>query len=136
MRYWQNKTIKNTSLYLQYLVNDSSYSVSGAALDGLIRLNPDPGVYACQKIQHRCRGKLGTVVAKTIVANAMEEDFDFLLDHFKKCTAKRNKNPRNDGFATYLAKVKNADQVKKGVDAIMKFRNQIPEQYRGYIDPV
>ncbi|MGN6532493.1 MAG: hypothetical protein ACTHK0_12190, partial [Ginsengibacter sp.] len=38
-------------------------------------------------------------------------------------------------FAKYLTTVKNAANVKAGVDEIMKFRNQIPEQYRGFIDP-
>jgi aminopeptidase N len=38
-------------------------------------------------------------------------------------------------FANYLLKVNDANKVKEGVDEIMKFRNQIPEQYRGYIDP-
>jgi len=38
-------------------------------------------------------------------------------------------------FAKYLTTIKNAANVKAGVDEIMKFRNQIPEQYRGFIDP-
>ncbi|HXS56387.1 MAG TPA: M1 family metallopeptidase [Hanamia sp.] len=126
---------KYEPLFTKY-VNDSSYSVSGAALDGLIRLSPDQAYTLAKKYSTDARGKLGTVVAKTIVANAKEEDFDFLLDHFKNAPLNETKIPETMAFASYLAKVKNADQVKKGVDAIMKFRNQIPEQYRGYIDPV
>jgi hypothetical protein len=38
-------------------------------------------------------------------------------------------------FANYLAKVKNADNVRKGIDEIMKLRSQIPERYRKYVDP-
>ena len=125
---------KYEPLFNKY-VNDSSYSVSGAALDGIIRLNPDQAYTLAKKYSTDAKGNLGTVVAKTIVANAKEEDFDFLLDHFKNSPLNEIKVPETMAFANYLAKVKNADQVKKGVDAIMKFRNQIPEQYRQYIDP-
>jgi aminopeptidase N len=125
---------KYEPLFTKY-VNDSSYSVAGAALDGIIRLNPDQAYALAKKYSTDAKGNLGTVVAKTIVANAKEEDFDFLLDHFKNSPLNESKVPETMAFANYLAKVKNADQVKKGVDAIMKFRNQIPEQYRGFIDP-
>jgi hypothetical protein len=32
-------------------------------------------------------------------------------------------------------KIKNTDNVRKGVDEIMKVRNQVPDQYKGFIDP-
>lgn len=39
-------------------------------------------------------------------------------------------------FTGYLEKISNIANVKKGIDAILKFRNLIPEQYRGFTDPV
>ena len=38
-------------------------------------------------------------------------------------------------FAAYLTKINNAASVKKGAAEIIKFRNQIPQQYRSIIDP-
>ena len=32
-------------------------------------------------------------------------------------------------------KVQNITNVKKGIDLIIKFRNQVPEQFRGFVDP-
>jgi aminopeptidase N len=116
-------------------VNDSSYSVSGAALQGLSSLEPTQSYTLAKKYSSDARGKLGTVVSEIIMANATEEDFNFLLNQFKSSPLDENKIKGAISFGTYLSKVKNADNVKKGVDEIMKFRNQIPEQYRGFIDP-
>ncbi|MDQ2718885.1 MAG: M1 family metallopeptidase [Bacteroidota bacterium] len=119
----------------QKLVNDSSYSVSGAALEGLTKLNPDQAYTLAKKYSNDAKGKLGSVVSKTIMDNGKEEDFNFILNNFKNSPLNETKVPQTIAFANYLAKVKNADNVKKGVDEIMKFRNQIPEQYRKFVDP-
>ncbi len=116
-------------------VNDSSYSVSGAALDGLTKLEPSQAYIFAKKYSNDPRGKLGNVVSKVIMDNAKEEDFNFLLDQFRNSPLNETKITETMSFAAYLAKVKNAANVKKGVDEILKFRNQIPEQYRGFIDP-
>lgn len=39
-------------------------------------------------------------------------------------------------FCSYLVTVSNTDKVKKGIDMIMKFRNAIPEQFKGFTDPM
>ena len=39
-------------------------------------------------------------------------------------------------FASYLEKVQNIGNVKKGIDGILKFRNAVPEQFRGFVDPM
>lgn len=116
-------------------INDSSYSVSGAALVGLTKLDPPQAYSLAKKYSNDAHGKLGTVVSEIIMANATEADFNFLLNQFKSSPLDENKIKGAISLATYLSKVKNADNVKKGVDEIMKFRNQIPEQYRGFIDP-
>ena len=116
-------------------VNDSSYSVAGAALDGLIKLEPAQAYSLAKKYSNDTRGKLGMVVSKVIMANATDEDFDFLLEQFKNSPLSETKIPAAMAVANYLTKVKNPDQVKQGVEEIMKLRNQIPEKYRGFIDP-
>ena len=125
---------KYQSLFTKF-VNDSSYSVAGAALDGLAKLDPPQAYSLAKKYSNDAHGKLGTVVSEIIMANATEADFNFLLNQFKSSPLDENKIKGAISFGTYLSKVKNTDNVKKGVDEIMKFRNQIPEQYRGFIDP-
>lgn len=39
-------------------------------------------------------------------------------------------------FASFLLEAANdAAKIKKGIDYIMRFRNQIPEQFRPQVDP-
>lgn len=126
---------KYQSLFEKY-VTDSSYSVAGAALEGLAQLEPEQAYTLAKKYSNDALGKLGEVVSGIISKNASENDFNFLLDHFKNEPLSEDKIKSAIAFAQYLLKVKNTENVKKGVDEIMKLRNQIPEQYRGYIDPV
>src|SRR5665647_931261 len=126
---------KYRSLFEKY-VTDSSYSVAGTALEGLAQLEPEQAYTLAKKYSNDALGKLGEVVSGIISKNASENDFNFLLDHFKNEPLSEDKIKSAIAFAQYLLKVKNTENVKKGVDEIMKLRNQIPEQYRGYIDPV
>ncbi len=125
---------KYQPLFEKY-VNDSSYSVSGAALEGLANLEPEEAYTLAKKYSNDAMGKLGDVVSNIIMKTASPEDFDFLLNHFKNLPLSEEKIKGAFTFAKYLTTVKNAANVKAGVDEIMKFRNQIPEQYRGFIDP-
>ena len=125
---------KYEPLFTKY-VNDSSYSVSGAALDGLAKLDPSQAYTLAKKYSADAKGKLGVVVAKSLMANATEEDFNLIFDNFKNSPLSQSKIQETMLFASYLSKVKNADNVRKGVDEIMKLRNQIPERYRKFVDP-
>jgi aminopeptidase N len=116
-------------------VNDSSYSVSGQALDGLTKLNPSEAYTLAKKYSSDALGKLGQVVSKAIMANATEEDFDIVLKSFQDAPLTREKVQSIIPFGNYLAKLKNQDDVKKGVEAIMDVRNQVPERFRKFIDP-
>ncbi len=125
---------KYEPLFQKY-VNDSSYSVSGQALDGLIKLNPSEGYTLAKKYSSDARGKLSEVVSKAIMANATEEDFDIVYKSFKDAPLSQAKIREAIMFGNYLAKLRNSDNVRKGVDAIMDVRNQVPERFRKYVDP-
>lgn len=129
---------KYEPLFMKY-VNDSSYSVSGAALDGITKLEPDQAYNIAKKYTHNAAGKLGEVVARVIMKNPTEDDFDILLENYKNpITSQEEAMAKIRGtatFADYLSKLKNNENVKKGVNEIMAFRNQIPPNYRSYVDP-
>ena len=38
-------------------------------------------------------------------------------------------------FTAFLGNVKNGDQLKKGVDVVVKIRGDIPQQYHNFTDP-
>ena len=125
---------KYESLFNTY-VNDSSYSVAGASLEGLIKLEPDQAYTLAKKYSKDAKGKLGEVVTKSLMANASEDDFNALYENYKNSPLSQAKIQQTISFGNYLAIVKNADDVRKGVDAIMDVRNQVPEKYRGFVDP-
>jgi aminopeptidase N len=130
----KTKDKKYLPLFSKY-VNDSSYSVSGAALEGISALDPDQAFTLAKKFSDDAKGKLGSEVSKLMYANATESDFNALYNIYKNSPLDQSKVASSLAFASYLAKVKDAGNVKKGVEEIMKFRNMIPEQYRGFIDP-
>ena len=128
----------NSQKYLpvfEKYVNDSSYSVAGASLEGLVMLEPAKAYTLAKKYSSDALGKLGAVVASAFYKNGAEEDFKFLLNYYSNQPASQDKIMSSVAFGNYLASLKNANDVRKGVDEIMKFRNQIPRQYHSYIDP-
>ena len=116
-------------------VNDSSYSVAGSALQGLAALDPTNAYTLAKKYSSDAKGDLGQVVGDIIMSNGTESDFDFIADRFDKAPLSREKLTMVKTFCAYLEKVSNVSNVKKGIDIILKFRNAIPEQFRGFTEP-
>ena len=67
--------------------------------------------------------------------NATEDDFNIVLENYKNAPPAQTKVQGSIEFGNYLVKVKNAANVKRGINEIMRFRNQIPEKFRSFIDP-
>ena len=126
---------KYRSLY-DININDSSYSVAGAALEGLIGLDPTKGYELAKKYSKDAKGDLGNVVNEIIIKEGTEADFDFIVKRFDDMPLSQEKLGAVGTFAGYLVKVQNIANVKKGIDAILKFRNAVPEQFRGFVDPM
>ncbi len=117
-------------------INDSSYSVAGAALEGLIGLEPTKGYELAKKYSKDAKGALGDVVNDVIIKEGTEADFDFIAERFDKMPLSQEKLTAAGSFAGYLEKVQNMANVKKGIDLIIKFRNAVPEQFRSFVDPM
>jgi aminopeptidase N len=130
----KTKDVQYKPIFTKF-VNDSSYTVSGAALEGLANLDQEDAYSLAKKYSGDAKGKLGQVISKIMFANATEADFDILYNVFKNSPLSQTKIQETLTFAGYLSKVKDGSKVRKGVDEIMKIRNAVPEQYRTYIDP-
>ena len=117
-------------------INDSSYSVAGAALEGLVGLDPAKSYELAKKFSKDAKGGLGDVVNEVIIKEGTEADFDFIADRYDDMPLSEAKLGSTTTFAAYLEKVQNMANVKKGIDIIIKFRNAIPEQYRSFTDPM
>ncbi len=124
--------------YLQLFksnVTDSSYSVAGAALTGLAVLEPTNAYALAKKYSTDAKGDLEAAVNDIIMSNGTEADFELVANSYDKAPLSREKVDASATFAAYLEKVQNIASVKKGIDMIIKFRNSVPEQFRGFVDP-
>lgn len=126
---------KYKSLY-EKNINDSSYSVAGAALEGLISLEPAKGYELAKKYSSDAKGDLGAVVNDVIIKEGTEADFDFIAKRFDDMPLSQEKLQAVATFSGYLEKVQNIANVKKGIDLVIKFRNAVPEQFRSFVDPM
>jgi len=116
-------------------VSDSSYTVSGAALQALIMLEPETAYTLAKKYSNDAKGDLGDAIAEVIMSKGNESDFEFILNLYDKSAPSQDKLTSSETFCAFLEKVNNLANVKKGIDAILRFRKLIPEQYRGFTDP-
>jgi len=117
-------------------VNDSSYTVAGAALEGLNALDSANAYTLAKKFVSDAKGKLGEVVAGVIMTNGTENDFDFILEQYKETPPGQTKFEATAAFCEYLTKVNDINKIKRGVEEIIAFKNMIPQTYRSFTDQI
>ena len=117
-------------------VDDSSYTVAGSALQGLAALDPANAYTLAKKYGNDAKGDLGQVVSDILIKSGTEADFDFIADRFDKAPLSEEKLNMTETFCSYLEKVNNVSNVKKGIDVILKFRKAIPGQFKNFTEPV
>ena len=79
----KTKDAKYKSLYDKN-INDSSYSVAGAALEGLKNLEPAKAYELAKKYSSDAKGDLGDVINDVLMAEGTEADFDLLAGRYEK----------------------------------------------------
>ncbi len=116
-------------------VDDSSYTVSASALQGLTIIDPNNAYTLAKKYMKDAKGELVQVINSIIIEKGTEADFDMVADSYDKSPLSQEKVQATITFAGFLEKVQNTANVKKGIDMIIKLRKQVPEQYKGFTDP-
>ena len=130
----KNGNAKYLPLY-QSAVNDSSYSVAGAALKGLVTLDAANAYTLAKKYSNDARGALENVIIDILIAQGTENDFDFIANAYNNAPASQEKVMMTDKFGNYLLRVNDLAKVKAGIDKMIDFRKSIPAQFRPYVDP-
>jgi aminopeptidase N len=130
----KNADAKYLPIY-QTAVNDSSYTVAGAALKGLIALDGDNAYNTAKKYSNDAKGALGSAITEVLIAKGTEADFEFISNAYKNAPPSQDKVTQSTQFASYLTKLNDVSNIKKGVDYMMEFRNLIPKEYWSFIDP-
>ncbi len=115
---------------------DSSYSVAGAALDALAALDGKKAYAIANALSKEVnKGRLIAAITNVIIKYGDESSFDFVADNFEKTPLSQAKFPALNSFVQFLATVTNMANFKKGVDMIVKFRDEIPQSFRPQTDP-
>ncbi len=130
----KNGNAKYLPLY-QQMVNDSSYTVAGAALKGLIALDKANAYSIAKKYSKDAKGSLGTAVTDILLEQGTEADFDVIADAYQAAPTSQEKVMMSEKFGAYLIKVNDIAKLKSGINYMIDFRNSIPAQYRIYFDP-
>ena len=115
---------------------DSSYSIAGASLEALNQLDATAAFEIVKKLSKEpAKGRLSEAITSVMVKSGDESAYDFVATAFDKMAVSQNKFQALQPFADLLVIVKDVTKFKAGIDLIVKFRNAIPESYKGQTTP-
>lgn len=111
-------------------VSDSSYAVAGNALEALSKVDKLKALEEAKKLANqKLKGKLADAFITAMVKSGDVSSFDMIAKAYIDMPLSQDKLDITPSFVEMLGLVNNTEQLKKGVDAVIDFRNQIPEQY-------
>jgi len=120
---YNNSTYK--SLF-QKNVNDSSYTVSGNALEALFKLDSAAGVAEAKRLARTpAKGKLVEAMTTILVKSGDESGFDIIAKAFNDMPLSQAKFNLLQPFCQFLSVVKDTKKVQKGVDMVIEFRDAL-----------
>jgi aminopeptidase N len=125
-----------TPLYEKW-VNDSSYTVAGAALAALEIVDSAKAIAIAKQFSTQpLKKRLNTVVTTILTKYGDEQVFDFVAATYAKLNIQSSeKFEMTMPFAQLLIKTTDPIKFKKGIDLIVEFREAIPQGYRVQTDP-
>ena len=131
----KNGDAKYLPIY-QAAVTDSSYSVAGAALKGILAQDPANALLLAKKFSTDAKGSLGVVVNDVMLKNGTEADFDFISNIYKNAPLSQEKVTMTTKYGEYVSKLTDIAKMKKGIDNMIDFRNAIPGQFKEMVSPM
>lgn len=111
-------------------VADSSYSVAGSSLEALLKVDSAIAFESAKKLaSQKVKGKLVESITKVLIKSGDESGFPIIASAFADMPLSQAKFNLIQPLSELLGKVSNLDNLKKGVDLIVDFRNDVPEQF-------
>ncbi len=125
-----------TALYEKW-VNDSSYTVAGAALAALEIVDSAKAFTIAKQFSTQpLKKRLNAVVTTILTKYGDVSVFDFVANTYGKLNIQSSeKFEMTMPFAQLLTKTSDPVKFKKGIDLIVEFREAIPQGYRAQTDP-
>jgi len=129
------KDAKYLSLY-KSAISDSSYSVAGNALSALFEIDSIAALAEAKKLSTLpSKGSLSEAITDIMIASGDESYAEVVLTEFEKLGLTQKKFSLLQSIGSFIGKSGNLQLVKKGVDAIVKFRDGLPESLQPQINP-
>jgi aminopeptidase N len=117
--------------------SDSSYTVSGKALEALSDLDSTAALDIAKKlVKEPAKGELAVAISTVLIKSGDETNFDVIANNYENMPLGQAKFQFSMPFGSMLARIKNADKIKHGVDLLIAFKEAIPETYRTQTDPI
>lgn len=130
--------LKNESYkeFFTKATRDSSYNIAGAALEALGQLDgKEAYAIANSLVKEENKGRLLMAITNVIIKYGDESAFDFVTGKFDEMPLSQAKFSAINPLVEFLGKVTDLAKFKKGVDMIVKFRDEIPQSVRAQTDP-
>ncbi len=117
-------------------VNDSSYSVAGAALMSLNEFDRDLAYSEAKRLSgQKAKQKLSEAISMAFAINGKPEDLQYVLDWYNTMPFGQSKLDNANTIAYYAIQLQETDLVKKAVDALVAMREEIPSAYHESLVP-
>jgi aminopeptidase N len=117
-------------------ISDSSYTVSGFALEALSKIDSVGALQKAMELSKKdAKGKLDESINKILVASGKEEVYDRMAAKFSKMGLSNEAFELLPQMTEMLGKITDEAKVKNGVDMIVAFRDKVPEQYQSQTSP-
>jgi aminopeptidase N len=128
------KSQSYADVFRQHL-NDSSYSVSGNALSGLMDIAPDEATaFALKQKEASVKGSLADVVAQVLMETKSASHFEYIMNYFSNLQWYETPGFAQS-LAEYLSTLKDDKMVMRGVDVLAKASTEVPDAYKPMFEP-
>ena len=117
---------KYLPIYLKS-VNDSSYSVAGAALEAIATIDEEKAISLLPALQKDMKGRLKDAVDGVVILTKGDADFDEMHTNYTNVKSLQEKFNASFNYIDYLAKVTNTINFKKGLDEVIVFREKVAQ---------
>jgi len=117
-------------------VHDSSYSVAGASLQGLAKVDQTAAMALLPEMEKDAKGRLASVVQKLTILTKSDADFDEIYKNFTGLPMGQEKVSGLFDMISYMNNLKDPDHFKKMTDAVVELREKIAAMYPPFKDRI
>jgi len=110
-------------------IRDSSYSVAGASLQGLAKVDQAAAMQVLPEMEKDAKGRLASVVQKLTILTKSDADFDEIYKNFTDLPMGQEKVSGLFDMISYMNNLKDPDHFKKMTDAVVELREKIAAMY-------